>query len=222
MSDSDLLTIADAAAALSVGEKRLRRLLAKPEYRDRTWTLPTETRTGTRTAVHVPRDLLTDLRARFEIQESRDNGDRDTDEDTPAERGHPEKRTGTASSASLGTVSTLQVAAIYEQRLAAEQESHRQVLAAKDETIAELRAALEHERESHQRTQAIAAMGAAKGQIAPMPETSTGTPADTSVSPTGDTESDDTRQIGVDIHAGVSAGQKAGFWARLFGYGRKD
>ena len=181
MSDTEeYLTVADAAAALRVGEKRLRRLLAKPEYRDRTRTLPTETRTGTRTAVHVPPDLIADLRARFEMETNADNGDRDRDEDTPSERGHPENRTGTGPKAgSVGTVSTLQVAAIYEQRLAATEEGHQQVLAAKDQTIAALQAALEHERDSHQRTQTIAAMGAARGQISALeteePETGTQT-----------------------------------------------
>lgn len=83
-------TIADAARALGIGERRLRRLLARPEYAARTLTVERLTRTGTRQSVTVPADLFEEIRQRVEIEENAANVDSIPDTDKrgqPAEAG---------------------------------------------------------------------------------------------------------------------------------------
>lgn len=66
MADEDLLTVQEAAEALSVSAPRLRRLLARPEWSQRTETRTRQTRTGTRTATVLNRSLLPELREALE------------------------------------------------------------------------------------------------------------------------------------------------------------
>jgi hypothetical protein len=68
-------TIAEAATALGVGERRLRRLLERPEYASRTVSVTRQTKTGTRQAVTVPPALLDDIRQLIEIETNAANGD---------------------------------------------------------------------------------------------------------------------------------------------------
>lgn len=58
----DLLTVQEAAEALSVSAPRLRRLLTRPEWSQRTETRTRQTRTGTRTGTVLNRSLLPELR----------------------------------------------------------------------------------------------------------------------------------------------------------------
>jgi hypothetical protein len=60
--EEDLLTVQEAAEALSVSAPRLRRLLARPEWSGRTETRTRQTRTGTRTATVLNRSLLPEIR----------------------------------------------------------------------------------------------------------------------------------------------------------------
>jgi hypothetical protein len=55
---SELLTVAEAAARLSVSIPRLRRLLARPEFARYTTSQARETKTGTRTSLAVPVSVL--------------------------------------------------------------------------------------------------------------------------------------------------------------------
>ena len=148
--DADDLTIPAAAAVLGVHERRLRRLLERPEYADRTRQVTRRTRTGTRTAAALPSALVADLRARIEIEANAANADADNDGGNADNAAPNTDRRGGA-----GTIPPSALVALYEQRL---QDKDR-LIAAKDETIAELKASLLHERESHQRTQALVAMG---------------------------------------------------------------
>ena len=61
MSDSEPITVPDAAVALAVNERRLRRLLERGEYAARTVTITRRTVTGTRTATALPQDLFRDI-----------------------------------------------------------------------------------------------------------------------------------------------------------------
>lgn len=62
----DFLTVAQAAEALGVSTPRLRRLLARPEWAERTETRTRQTRTGTRTGTVLNRSLLDVVRADLE------------------------------------------------------------------------------------------------------------------------------------------------------------
>ena len=61
MAEPEFVTVAEAAEALSVSAPRLRRLLARPEWSERTETRTRQTRTGTRTGTVLNRSLLPEL-----------------------------------------------------------------------------------------------------------------------------------------------------------------
>lgn len=132
MNDSGL-TIAEAATRLGVHERRLRRLLTRPEYAARTVTETRRTRTGTRTATALPVDLITDLSAFFERQSAPEP----PVEETVSERGQEP-----------GATLTVTALAAYTDRLLQERE---RVIAAKDAEIETLKTALESERENSRR-----------------------------------------------------------------------
>ena len=80
MPEADLLTVQEAAEALSVSAPRLRRLLARPEWIARTETRTRQTRTGTRTGTVLNRSLLPELRAALEAFPSTIERERERDE----------------------------------------------------------------------------------------------------------------------------------------------
>lgn len=163
--NEELVTIPDAAAQLNLHEKRLRRLLKRPEYADKTQTLERETRTGTRTVTVLPSPLLADLRARLSMEEASDNGDGDRYRDT--ERTGTGTRTGTRQA----STSTLQLAAVYE-RVLQEKDARIADQAAR---IAFLEKALTQEQENAARTQALLALAAPPKQAEkPAESTETG------------------------------------------------
>ena len=162
MSDA-LLTIQEAAEALGIHEKRLRRLLARAEYRDRTQTGTRETRTGTRTVSLLSSLLIADIRARLDMVPSTwsgDNTDRDgygdnVDADKDTSKNTDRTGTGTQTEKvqtpqnTMVRVSVAGLTALYEQRLEAQRETYElrlvakdDVIASKDETIAALKLAL--------------------------------------------------------------------------------
>jgi len=65
-SEEGFLTVAEAAQELGVSAPRLRRLLTRPEWSERTETRTRQTRTGTRTGTVLNRSLLDALRADLE------------------------------------------------------------------------------------------------------------------------------------------------------------
>lgn len=158
MSDA-LLTVQEAAEALGIHEKRLRRLLARAEYRDRTETGTRETRTGIRTVSLLSSLLIADIRARLDMSPSTGSGDnRDTDGDGDNADGDKDTskdtdRTGTervqTPQNTMVRVSVAGLTALYEQRMEAQRETYElrlvakdDVIASKDETIAALKLAL--------------------------------------------------------------------------------
>jgi hypothetical protein len=130
----ELLTIPQAAATLGIHEKRLRRLLARPEYRDRMVTQARETRTGTRSAAMASKTLIEELSLLFESKKKPDN--RDTDNKDAKPDISPRTGTGTRKR-SIDTVATA-----------------TRLLAEKDARIADLKAALQQEQEQRQAVQA--------------------------------------------------------------------
>ncbi len=100
----DLLTIAEAASRLGVHEKRLRRLLTRTEYRDKTRTGTRTTRTGERRVSLLPAALVNDLDARLRLEsdaafkpQNADNedADRDTDSKSGVSASHNKTETRT-------------------------------------------------------------------------------------------------------------------------------
>lgn len=149
--EAEFVTVTEAAKSLGIGEKRLRRILTRPEYRDRTQTGTTQTRTGTRTATLLPSLLYADIRAHLELQPvspqmeaNMDNGDRngytDNTDGVPVpvyEQGQRGQKQGQHSpDTTLVRISVSALTALYDQRLATLQQAHERELAAKDQVIA--------------------------------------------------------------------------------------
>lgn len=137
----EALTVAEAAAHLGIHEKRLRRLLTRTEYRDRTQTGTRTTRTGERRVSLLSPDLLTDIEARLLLEADGDdlspNGD-NTDGDGDRDIGNgasPFGETGTEATGTRTGTRQVVMSAFYER-----------LLLEKDARIGELAAALEHER----------------------------------------------------------------------------
>jgi len=136
--DRAALTIPEAAAELGIHEKRLRRLLARPEYRDRTQTGTRTTRTGERAVSLVPAALLSEVKTRLAMeqvpasQEAADQGNADNMDADGA--------TGSGDSPKTGTRTRTEAQV---QRLAG---VYERLMMEKEARIAELSAALEHER----------------------------------------------------------------------------
>jgi hypothetical protein len=87
MSEQPGLTVQEAAGQLGIVERRLRRILTRPEYAARTVTAIRQTKSGMRTATVLPSDLLTDIHAYLQSQTSGNNADKaDVDTDGAQER----------------------------------------------------------------------------------------------------------------------------------------
>jgi hypothetical protein len=133
MPEADLLTVQEASEALGIHEKRLRRLLARAEYKDRTQTGTRETRTGTRTVILLSSQLLADIRVRLDMYPSTGNGD---NRDTYRDEDNADRDKATPQN-TMVRVSVAGLTAIYEQRLEAQRETYEKQLAAKDEVLSE-------------------------------------------------------------------------------------
>ncbi len=93
---NDLLAVPDAAARLSISERHLRRLLARPEYTGRTRTGTRTTRTGTRTYAGVPPDLLCDLQEALEHKGEPEATEENSGAEQRQDAGENTDNTGTA------------------------------------------------------------------------------------------------------------------------------
>jgi hypothetical protein len=157
----ELLTIAEAAARLGIGERRLRRLLAREENAARTVTVTRRTRTGTRTCAALPIDLLLEFQAEIERGENAANVDSDSDTanvDSGATNAARTRREPGGQSMAL--------AAVYE-RVLRERERVIEAQAAQIETLL---AALEAERESRRAAADALAREQTLRAIQPAPE----------------------------------------------------
>jgi len=188
------LTVAEAGVVLNVSERRLRRLLERPEYAARTMAQTRRTRTGTRTGAALPPALLHDLAAVIEHEENAANA-----AGTRQERGEGggRKSDSTDTAAEGDPLTAGQLVPLY-QRLLTE----------KDTRIGELTAALEHEREQSRRlADALAREQTLRALPAP--------PAAPREPETGRT-SDDTRNGAEGPQRGTeTAKPRASWWGRL-------
>jgi len=130
------IMIADAANLLGIGERRMRRIVARPEFKDRTEPGTRKTRTGIRPVNLVTPDLYADILAFITLEDAQsDNADGGADIPTKPPKPAPRTRTDTV----------LPITA------------YELLLAEKDARIQELQAALESERAAVQRAQEAAA-----------------------------------------------------------------
>lgn len=128
--ETDLLTVPEAAERLGVSIRTLRRILKRPEYESEVRQVQRQTKTGTRASASIPLALLPLLSQHFEKWENEGNGSIPNAAQTGANRGTATENDGTNEGASVALV-----------RL-----TNERLLAEKDSRIAELTAALEHER----------------------------------------------------------------------------
>lgn len=157
----EALPVAEAAAFLNVSERRLRRLLQRPEYAARTVAQTRRTRTGTRTGAALPPGLLDDLRAAVEHENNAANGGNENAAQTQAEadeRGHERRHEHERNTdgAGFNAEAAAQVVPLYQRLL---EEKDARIGDLKSEVEA-LRAALEREQQNHARTQALRALDA--------------------------------------------------------------
>jgi len=130
------IMIADAANLLGIGERRLRRIVSRPEFKDRTEPGTRKTRTGIRPVNLVTPDLYADILAFITLEDAQaDNADGSTDTPQKPQKTAPRTRTDAA----------LPITA------------YELLLAEKDARIQELQAALESERAAVLRAQEAAA-----------------------------------------------------------------
>lgn len=147
------LTVAEAAAALGVTERRLRRLLALPENAARTVTRTRRTVTGTRRVTVLPVALVAELRAGFERET--------TPEPAQEERGANGYANSDTNAAERGAspFTPAMVAATYER-----------LIEAKDAQIRALEQALEAEREARRDAYAALSREQTLRAIGPAPQ----------------------------------------------------
>jgi len=138
---ADGLTVKQACDVLGVSERRLRRVLRDPAIQAR---IGAQYRQGTgryRQVVSIGPDLLADLKARFalstELPEPPETGSGTIGADTGTDRGAIQADTGAVSMPS-------ELVAAYSDRLLAERE---RIIVEQAARIADLQAALAHERE---------------------------------------------------------------------------
>jgi hypothetical protein len=140
------LTIPEAAQRLAISERHLRRLLARPEYTDKTQTLIRTTRTGTRTSAGVPQELLEALQMMvLHPVESDNDGQAPGKANTGSKHGQEgQEYRQNVDNADIRGASTKEMPVFVSE-----------LIAEKDRRIADLAAALEHEREAHRRAETL-------------------------------------------------------------------